>query len=77
MEGHFSTRCQDPIFNHLYGQVLNAKTITEDVPYNRINESSARYFQDKYPRSIVTCSSKMGGDQLGTVVKIQLWMAEL
>lgn len=71
MEGYFSARCKDPIFNHLYGQVLNIKTITEDVPYNRINESSASYFQGIYPGSIVTCSSKTGGDQLGTVVKVQ------
>lgn len=71
MEGYFSTKHQDPVFSDLYGRVLDIKTITEEVPYNRIKESSARYFQDKYPGSTVTCSSKMGGDQLGTVVKVQ------
>jgi hypothetical protein len=71
MEGYFSTKHQDPVFNALYGRVLDIKTITEDVPYNRINESSLRYFQAKYPGSAVTFSSKMWGDQLGTVVKVQ------
>lgn len=71
MGGYFSTRCQDPIFNHLYGLVLNIKTDTEDVPYNRINESSARYFQNKYPGSVVTFTDKQDGVQLGTVVRIQ------
>jgi hypothetical protein len=55
----------------LSDDLMRLDTIIATVPYNRINESSTQYFQDRYPSSTITCSSKMGGDQLGTVVKIQ------
>jgi hypothetical protein len=71
MKGFLVSKITDPAFQALFTQVANIKAITEEVPYSRINESSMRYFQDKYPKATVTCSSKMSGDQLGTVVKVQ------
>lgn len=55
----------------LSDDLMRLDTSISAVPYNRINESSARYFQDKYPGSSITLADKQGGVQLGTVVRIQ------
>jgi hypothetical protein len=61
----------DTNFQNLYGKVLMIARAIYTVNTERIEELSMRYFQDKCPGSRVTCSSKMAGDQLGTVVKVQ------